>query len=100
MRVAVVIPCFKVKQQILAVVESIGSEVWKIYVVDDDCPEKTGEFVVQELLDPRVEVIFNSKNLGVGGAVLNGYLHAIDDGAEIIVKLDGDGQMDSRLSRR
>ena len=97
MRVAVVIPCFKVKQQILAVVAGIGPEVWKIYVVDDACPQKTGEHVLQEVIDPRVEVIFNGRNLGVGGAVLNGYLHAIDDGAEIIVKLDGDGQMDSRF---
>ena len=43
--------------------------------------------------DPRVTVIFNGKNLGVGGAMKTGYLRALADGAEIIVKLDGDGQM-------
>lgn len=96
MRVAVVVPCYKVKRQILSVIDGIGPEVEKIYVVDDSCPENTGEFVVERCQDSRVEVIFNSRNLGVGGAVLNGYLHAIEDGLDIIVKIDGDGQMDSR----
>ena len=96
-KIAVVIPCYRVKQHILAVLAGIGAEVWKIYVVDDACPDKSGEFVVQQVMDPRVEVVFNSQNLGVGGAVLNGYLHAVEDGAEVIVKLDGDGQMDSRF---
>jgi glycosyltransferase involved in cell wall biosynthesis len=45
-------------------------------------------------------VIFNGKNLGVGGAVKAGYLHALADGADIIVKLDGDGQMNPALITR
>ena len=82
---------------ILDVIDQIGPEVELIYVVDDCCPEKTGEFVIDEVIDPRVQVIFNARNLGVGGAVLNGYLHAVEDGADIVVKLDGDGQMDPRF---
>ena len=96
-RIAVVIPCYRVKDSILKVLSDIGANVWKVYVVDDACPEKTGEFVLEHFVDSRVEVVFNSQNLGVGGAVLNGYLHAVEDGADVIVKLDGDGQMDSRF---
>jgi hypothetical protein len=33
----------------------------------------------------------------VGGAVMTGYSAAIEDGADIIVKIDGDGQMDPSL---
>jgi glycosyltransferase involved in cell wall biosynthesis len=47
--------------------------------------------------DPRVRVISHDRNRGVGAAVLSGYRRALTDGAEIIVKLDGDGQMDPSL---
>lgn len=43
-KIAVVIPCFRVSQQILSVIDSIGNEVTQIYVVDDCCPEKKRTF--------------------------------------------------------
>lgn len=95
--VAVVIPSFKVRRHILGVIERIGPEVAAIYVVDDYCPEKSGEFVQAECADPRVRVVFHGENQGVGGAVLTGYRAAIADGHDILVKIDGDGQMDPDL---
>ena len=94
---AVVIPAFKVKEQILPLLESIGPEVSKIYVVDDACPENSGEHVQRNCSDKRIKVIFLSTNLGVGGATKTGIIEAIKSGASIIVKLDGDGQMDPSL---
>jgi glycosyltransferase involved in cell wall biosynthesis len=47
--------------------------------------------------DPRVVVIFHKVNQGVGGAMISGYRRALVDGANIIVKLDGDGQMSPEL---
>jgi glycosyltransferase involved in cell wall biosynthesis len=44
--------------------------------------------------DRRVRVLRNETNLGVGGATLRGYRAALDDGMDIVVKMDGDGQMD------
>ena len=96
-RVAVVIPCYKVKNHILCVIDGIGSEVCKIYVVDDACPEKSGNFVVENSNDLRVHVIFHNVNKGVGGAVMTGYRAAIDDDMDIVIKVDGDGQMDPAL---
>jgi len=98
--VAVVIPSFKVRKHILDVIHGIGPEVSRIYVVDDCCPEGSGDFVQAHCLDARVKVIRNPQNLGVGGAVMAGYRAAISDGAEIIVKVDGDGQMDPSLIPR
>ncbi|WP_326542797.1 glycosyltransferase family 2 protein [Pseudorhodoferax sp.] len=97
MRVAVVIPCFRVRAHILPVLSSIGPEVARIFVVDDACPESSGDFVEQSCPDARVQVLRHAHNLGVGGAVMTGYRAAIDDGYDIIVKLDGDGQMDAGL---
>ena len=93
--IAVVIPSYKVKKHILGVIESIGPEVSCIYVVDDCCPDESGKFVEDNCKDPRVKVIKNSMNLGVGGAVMVGYQNAIEGGATVLVKIDGDGQMDS-----
>jgi glycosyltransferase involved in cell wall biosynthesis len=95
--VAVVIPAYKVTAQILGVVAGIGDEVRSIFVVDDACPEGSGSLVRKSISDSRVTVIVHEQNKGVGGAVMTGYAAAVDAGAEIIVKIDGDGQMDPAL---
>jgi len=96
-KIAVVIPSYKVRNHILGVITQIGPEVGRIYVVDDCCPEGSGDFVESNCGDERVTVVRNSANQGVGGAVMTGYQVAIADGIDIIVKLDGDGQMDPSL---
>lgn len=97
MRIAVVIPSYKVKAHILSVVDAIGPTVEKIYVVDDCCPEHSGDFVQAHCKDARVVIVRNAENQGVGGAVMAGYQAAISDEMDIIVKIDGDGQMDPAL---
>jgi dolichol-phosphate mannosyltransferase len=92
--VAVVIPSYKSRETIVNVIESIGDEVSHVIVVDDACPEGSGDLVRREVKDPRVKVLFNGENLGVGGATVTGYKAALEAGADIIVKLDADGQMD------
>ncbi|MEX0694669.1 MAG: glycosyltransferase family 2 protein [Rhodospirillales bacterium] len=96
-KIAVVIPCYREKDHILDVLGQIGPDISAIYVIDDACPDKTGDFVEASVTDKRVQVLRNPDNLGVGGATLNGYRAALQDGAEIIVKVDGDGQMDPSL---
>jgi dolichol-phosphate mannosyltransferase len=96
-RIAVVIPSFRVTRHVLGVIEQMPPEVWRIYVVDDACPDGSGQLVQRECRDARVRVLFNAENQGVGGAVIAGYRQAADDGADVIVKIDGDGQMDPAL---
>lgn len=96
-RIAVVMPCYRVASQALAVIDRIGDEVGWIIVVDDACPEKTGDVIERDCRDPRVIVIRHEVNRGVGGAVMSGYNYASTLPAEVVVKLDGDGQMDPML---
>ncbi len=96
-RIAVVIPSYCVKAHVLDVIARIGPEVHLIYVVDDCCPEGSGQYVQERCMDPRVVVLVHEVNQGVGGAVMTGYERAIADGAAVIVKIDGDGQMDPAL---
>ncbi|MFV3406716.1 glycosyltransferase family 2 protein [Pseudomonas sp. NY15463] len=96
-KIAVIIPCYKVTSHILGVIDEIGSEVIKIYAVDDACPDRSGDFIEAHCSDPRVVVVRNAQNQGVGGAVMAGYQAAIADEMDILVKIDGDGQMDPSL---
>ena len=92
--IGVVIPCFRARSTIGSVLRGIGPEVSRILVVDDACPEHTGDWVQEHCADPRVVVLRNDRNLGVGGAVKVGYRRALEEGVAIVVKLDADGQMD------
>jgi glycosyltransferase involved in cell wall biosynthesis len=91
--IAAVVPAYRVRERILDVLASIGPEVARIYVVDDACPQQSGARVESECRDPRVRVLHHGTNEGVGGATMTGYRAAIADGADVIVKVDGDGQM-------
>ena len=99
-RIAVVIPCYGVRSHILDVIQAIGEDVERIYVVDDCCPEKTGDYVAAQTSDRRVRVLRNDSRSGVGGATLAGYRRALEDGCDVIVKLDGDGQMNPGIIPR
>ena len=90
----IVIPCFKVKAQIQQVLARIPRWVDGVICVDDACPEGSGEFIRERTRDARVLVLTHEVNQGVGGAVLSGYAEASRRGARIIVKIDGDDQMD------
>lgn len=78
----------------MGVLAGLVGRVAAIYVVDDACPEGTGRFVQSVCCDPAVTVLFHTTNQGVGGAVLTGYTRALADGHAVVVKMDGDGQMD------
>jgi glycosyltransferase involved in cell wall biosynthesis len=91
-RVAIVIPCYRVARHIERVVASIPPEYEPIVCVDDASDDGTAE-VIRALDDPRVVLVRNADNRGVGGAMKAGYVEALACGADIIVKMDGDGQM-------
>lgn len=96
-RIAVVIPCYKVTQHVSGVISRIGQTVERIYAIDDCCPHNSGKFIQDNVTDPRVTVLFNEVNKGVGGATKRGYAQALVDGMDIVLKVDGDGQMDPAL---
>ena len=98
LRVCVIIPCFRVKAHISDVIRHIPTSVSKIYVVDDCCPESSGKYVQENVEDLRVEVLFNDVNLGVGGALKTGYKKGLAEGFDIFIKIDGDGQMNPKLT--
>lgn len=92
--VAVIIPCYRCEQTIQTVVESVPEFVHLIVCVDDCSDDQTGHVLAGlAQLDTRVCVVTHKTNQGVGGATVTGYQRAMEAGAEILVKLDSDGQM-------
>ena len=89
-----VIPCYRVKAHILHVIAKTPAWVDGIVCVDDACPDRSGDFIEQNNTDPRVVVVRLAQNQGVGGATLAGYREAIARGGQVLVKVDGDDQMD------
>jgi glycosyltransferase involved in cell wall biosynthesis len=96
--IAVVIPCYRVAAEIGALIVSLPRFLKYIIVVDDASPDETAG-IVQEAAkkDRRVILIRHEKNEGVGGAMLTGFCKALELNAQIVVKIDGDGQMDPAL---
>ena len=89
-----IVPCYKVRDHVLRVIAKTPRWVEGIVCVDDACPEQSGDFIEANTTDPRVTVIRLARNQGVGGATLAGYAEAVRRGARVLVKVDGDDQMD------
>jgi dolichol-phosphate mannosyltransferase len=101
LEVAVVIPAYRVAAHITKVILGIPGWIGAIVVVDDASPDEVSEIVTRlAARDPRVQLVRHTVNQGVGGAVCSGYRRALELGAGIVVKMDGDGQMDPRYLRR
>jgi glycosyltransferase involved in cell wall biosynthesis len=91
--IAVVIPAYRAEAHIETVLLGIPGFVRYIVIVDDGSPDQTAARA-RRCRDPRVHLVSHAENQGVGGAMLTGYEAAIELGAEILVKMDSDGQMD------
>ncbi|HUR81617.1 MAG TPA: glycosyltransferase family 2 protein [Thermoanaerobaculia bacterium] len=92
--VAAVVPAYNVSAELSDVLRQMPMIFKTIIVVDDASQDATlsvAEGYAQ--LDPRITVLRHAVNRGVGGAVITGYTKALEAGADIIVKIDGDGQM-------
>jgi dolichol-phosphate mannosyltransferase len=95
--VAAVVPCYRPGEIVLDVLHEMPPAVDFIIVVDDACPNSTGDLIESSTSDPRVRVIRREVNGGVGAAMRTGYQEALRIGATIAVKVDSDGQIDPRL---
>ena len=94
--IAAVIPCYRVEREIQSVLRGMPKYIKHIIVVDDASPDSTAERVTASAKkDKRIILIRHPSNRGVGGAMTTGFRKALELGAQIVVKVDGDGQMDT-----
>ena len=93
-KIAVVIPAYRVEPQIGAVLDQMPDCVDRVFVVDDASPDHLAEQITGR--GDRFSLIRHEKNRGVGGATVTGIQAALAENCDIVVKCDGDGQMDPR----
>jgi dolichol-phosphate mannosyltransferase len=94
-KIAVVIPVYRAENEIRSVLLGIPRFVRHIIVVDDASPDSSADLVIAAAKkDKRISLVRHEKNQGVGGAMVSGFKQALALGTEIVIKVDGDGQMD------
>ncbi len=92
--VAAVIPAYNVANELGGVLRALPPLFTNIVVIDDGSTDQTAAIAERYAqLDHRITVVRHEANRGVGGAVMTGFRTAVDAGADILVKIDGDGQM-------
>ena len=93
---AVVIPAYRVAPFVADVIARMPALVRHIIVVDDASPDDL-QAVLSKVADPRLIVLRHDVNRGVGGAMKTGFAKALQLNADVVIKIDGDGQMDPDL---
>lgn len=89
-----IVPAFNEVDAIAPTVASIHEAVpdFDVLVVDDGSSDATAELAAAA----GAAVLRMPFNLGIGGAMQSGYMYALENGYEIAVQVDGDGQHDPR----
>ncbi|HEY9153012.1 MAG TPA: glycosyltransferase family 2 protein [Anaerolineales bacterium] len=93
--IAAVVPAYRVEREIADVLRGLPPYVRYIIIVDDASPDSTSDVVAAlTKRNRRLILMRHDRNQGVGGAMVTGFRKALELGAQIVVKIDGDGQMD------
>jgi glycosyltransferase involved in cell wall biosynthesis len=87
-----IVPAYNEERTVRSVVERVRREApaFDVIVVDDGSTDCTAQLAEAA----GAKVLRHPFNLGIGGAVQSGYRHAFDEGYELAVQVDGDGQHD------
>ncbi len=93
LRVFVVVPARNEASRIAAVIRTMPRRVERIVLVDDASEDATSARAI-EVGDPRLVVVTHPRRRGVGAAIEAGYRRAFADGADVVVVMAGDAQMD------
>lgn len=90
MKVLLVIPAYNEEKSIVHVVEEVQQAGYDYVVINDGSTDRTRDVCIQH----GVNLISLSRNLGIGGAVQTGHRYAYEQGYDIDIQVDGDGQHD------
>lgn len=93
-KISLVIPAYNEERLIQPTLESVPDVIDRIYVIDDGSTDNMADIVQKcALNDNRIELIKHEKNMGVGQAIMTGYLKSSEENYDIAVVVGGDNQM-------
>lgn len=92
MKCLIIIPAYNEAENIETVVDNLTSNYpqFDYIIVNDGSNDNTKEICREK----QYEVLNLPINMGIGGAVQTGYRYARDNGYDVAVQIDGDGQHD------
>lgn len=94
MKTLIIIPAYNEAENIEAVIRNITKCAPDMdYVIINDCSKDKTADICREKGFNYVSLPIN---LGIGGGVQTGYLYALNNGYDIAIQMDGDGQHDPR----
>ena len=104
-KIGAVVLAYNVQSHVSGVLDAMPGYVDAVYVVDDASADLTADAIRGWCSNgegstgvaspyPYVRFIQHPENRGPGAALSSGYAHAMNDGMDIVVKVDGDNQMD------
>ena len=94
MKILVIIPAYNEEKNIKETVERLKESAASVdYVVINDCSKDRTERILKNL---GITYISLPVNLGIGGAVQTGYKYGVENGYDIAIQMDGDGQHDPK----
>ena len=93
MKILVIIPAYNEQDSIINVINKLKKDCPRAdYVVINDCSKDNTLSVLKENNTSFVNLPIN---LGIGGGVQTGYKYALENGYDIAIQIDGDGQHDT-----
>jgi dolichol-phosphate mannosyltransferase len=94
--IAIIIPYYNASKHIVSVIQKIPDYISNIIIVDDKSPDILPIAEINQIVkeNQKLDVIENKINLGVGGAIKNGFRLALEKNIDIVIKVDSDDQMD------
>ena len=94
-KVLLIIPAYNEEESLRSLIEEIKTVCPGVdYLVVNDCSSDDTERLLEEL---GANYITLPCNMGIGGAVQSGYRYAAQNGYDIAIQIDGDGQHDVRF---
>ena len=91
-KILLIIPAFNEELNLAELVQSVKIKCpFADYLIVNDCSSDNTKELLEEMDYPHVNL---PANLGIGGAVQTGYLSAVQNGYDIAIQVDGDGQHD------
>ena len=94
-KVLLIIPAYNEEESLRSLIEEIKAVCPEVdYLVVNDCSSDDTERLLDEL---GANYITLPCNMGIGGAVQSGYRYAAQNGYDIAIQIDGDGQHDVRF---
>lgn len=89
-RIIAIVPAFNEEENIELVIKDLKEHqpTIKIVVINDCSDDSTGD-IVRKMNETVINMVIN---LGIGGAVQTGLKYARDNGYDIAIQFDGDGQ--------